>query len=192
MRSVVGRGSGPGTRTSFCLAVHRADQLRASKNPEGNATMFLAILFYVGLFAFIAVVIFGQHNDQGAARSIPASAPKQPSPESRATSGVAIAGGSIGLIFVLALAWYGGRYGRGNDIFPRSPASQTTWTAPATSHSPGEAPRSHSSASGHTVSHSASGHTVSHGGHYAGGIGSSHQGGHYVGPSGGNHYGRHK
>jgi len=37
-------------------------------------------------------------------------------------------------------------------------------------------------------------HTTSHGGHYLGGVGSSHKGGHYESPSlnVGNHYGHHK
>jgi hypothetical protein len=42
------------------------------------------------------------------------------------------------------------------------------------------------------VSYGGGAHTSSHGGHYSGGVGSSHRGGSYVNPNTGNAYGTHK
>jgi len=150
---------------------------------DSGGTMFLAILFYVGLFAFLAVAIFGQQLPKGVTPSTSASTQKQPEPDSKTVPGVAISGGLVGLAVVLALAWGGSYYGRGNEIFPRNSSNPTTWTASTTSYGPDQGLRPY---------YGGGYHTVSHGGHYAGGIGSSHRGGNYVSPSGGHHYGRHK
>ena len=81
--------------------------------------MFLAILFYVGLFAFLAVAFFRATKTKRSAAPAQPMSQTQPKSYSKSVPGLVTSGGLVGLAVVVGLAWGGGgRYGRGNDLFP--------------------------------------------------------------------------
>ena len=99
--------------------------------------MFLAILFYVGLFAFLAVAFFGPREQKGTA---------SPAITHVANPAKILLEIRSGFGDFRRLSRFGGRgrfgmgrrheYGRGNDLFPPKYSSRTSWSATSTSHVP--------------------------------------------------------
>lgn len=84
--------------------------------------MVVAILFYVGLGVFIVYAIWGP-KDQKPGTPIAPTTPRDSHHSSVAPAKdgtpVLVAGGVVGLLVVLGLAWLGGNYGSGNSLFPK-------------------------------------------------------------------------
>jgi hypothetical protein len=103
--------------------------------------MALAILFYVGLGAVVAYLIWGcnQQKKSQTTQKLSVEPSRETSSRTHKRGNQALViGGVIGLLVVLGMAWAGGKYGSGNSMVSSSGGAVTS--QPVTSHLENPAP----------------------------------------------------